>query len=65
MMTSPMHARVCPSVWYQHEATIAELLSDSIVQALMEADGVDPRALEASLRGLARTLRERDQLNRW
>jgi hypothetical protein len=31
------------------ELTIAEMLSDSIVQALMEADGVDPEALVTAL----------------
>jgi hypothetical protein len=59
MMLWPMHARACPSVWRQ-EPTLAEMLSDSIVQAVMEADAVDPRALEASLRVLARRLKERD-----
>jgi hypothetical protein len=31
------------------------MLSDSIVLAVMAADGVDPIALEAQLRGLARS----------
>jgi hypothetical protein len=35
------------------EPTISEMLSDSIVVAIMAADGVDPVALEAQLRGLA------------
>jgi hypothetical protein len=30
------------------------MLSDSIVQAVMEADGVDPKVLETELRGMAR-----------
>jgi hypothetical protein len=64
-MAWPMSAGGCPSVWQRQEVTVAEMLSDSIVQALMEADRVDPRALEASLQGLARKLRERDQPNRW
>jgi hypothetical protein len=38
------------------ELTIAEMLSDSIVIAVMEADGVDPGELEATLRRLARRL---------
>jgi hypothetical protein len=36
------------------EPTIKEILSDAIVRALMQADRVDPAALEAELRGLAR-----------
>ena len=36
-----------------HEPTIAEMLSDSIVQALMQADGVDPEALATLLRNVA------------
>jgi hypothetical protein len=41
------------------EPTIAEMLSDSIVVAMMAADGVDPIALEAQLRGLARSAADR------
>jgi hypothetical protein len=37
------------------EPTITEMLSDSIVMAMMAADGVDPVALEAQLRGLAQS----------
>ena len=40
--------------WSQREPTIAEILSDSIVVAVMKADGVDPVALEAQLRSMAR-----------
>ena len=29
--------------WYFREPTLSEILSDSIVRALMKADGVDPR----------------------
>jgi hypothetical protein len=36
--------------WCRREPTITEILSDSIVQAVMEADGIDPEALEAQLR---------------
>ena len=35
------------------EPTIAELLSDPIVNAIMAADRVDPSALEAELRSVA------------
>jgi hypothetical protein len=38
------------------DPTVAEILSDSIVQALMEADGVDPEVLEAQLQSMAREL---------
>jgi hypothetical protein len=36
--------------WYHREPTLNEILSDSIVRAVMEADGIDPRELEATLR---------------
>jgi hypothetical protein len=44
------------SVWYQREPTIAEILSDSIVKAMMRADGVDPEMLERDLRSVAETI---------
>ena len=31
--------------WFHREPTLDEILSDSIVRALMEADGVDPQEL--------------------
>ena len=44
--------------WFGHrpEPTITEMLSDSIVQAVMEADGVNPAALERELRSMARKI---------
>jgi hypothetical protein len=39
--------------WCHREPSIKELLSDSIVMAMMAADGVDPAVLEAQLRGIA------------
>ena len=42
--------------WRRREPTITEILSDSIVKAVMEADGVDPDVLEAQLRNMARKL---------
>ena len=44
------------SVWYQREPTIAEILSDSMVKAMMRADGVDPEMLERDLRSVAQTM---------
>ena len=44
-----------PMNWCNREPTIAEMLSDSIVMAMMAADGIDPIALEAELRGIARS----------
>ena len=44
------------SVWYQREPTIAEILSDSIVKAMMRADGVDAEVLERDLRSVAQTI---------
>jgi hypothetical protein len=38
------------STWYPREPTLSEILSDPIVTALMEADGVDRGELEAMLR---------------
>jgi hypothetical protein len=38
------------------EPTLDEILSDSIVAALMEADGVDPQDLAATLRLTGRKL---------
>jgi len=45
-----------PVCWCRGELTISEMLSDSIVKALMRADGIDAEVLEAELRSLARTL---------
>jgi hypothetical protein len=42
-----------PISWCHREPSIKEMLSDSIVVAMMAADGVDPVALEAQLRGIA------------
>jgi hypothetical protein len=41
--------------WCHREPTITEMLSDTIVVAMMAADGVDPIALEAQLRSMATT----------
>lgn len=38
------------------EPTIAEMLSDSIVRAVMDADGIDPVALEMELNSMAHKL---------
>jgi hypothetical protein len=40
--------------WPQHEPTLEEMLSDSIVKAIMAADGVDPTELRIALRRLER-----------
>ena len=42
-------------IWRQREPTLKEILSDSIVTALMAADGVDPHELEAMLQKIGRT----------
>ena len=39
------------------EPTLEEMLSDSIVEAVMRADAVDPDELDAMLGRIARTLR--------
>ena len=50
-------------IWRQREPTLKEILSDSIVTALMEADGVDPHELEAMLRRSDGTSKHRTR--RW
>jgi CreA protein len=45
-----------PMSWCRRDPTITEILSDSIVVAVMKADGVDPVALEAQLRRIAQDL---------
>jgi hypothetical protein len=44
------------------EPSIAELLSDPVTQALMEADGVNPVELEAMLRRVAASVAGRQAL---
>jgi hypothetical protein len=39
--------------WYDREPTLEDILSDPIVRAVMAADGVDARKLEATLREIA------------
>src|SRR5262249_34864036 len=52
---SAAHAAIDPSCSsWNCEPTIAEILSDSAVRAMMEADGVDPNELEAMLRRMVR-----------
>ena len=36
------------------DLTLSEILSDPIVEAMMQADGVDPVALETQLESIAR-----------
>jgi hypothetical protein len=38
------------SVWFGREPSVGDLLAEPIVQALMQADGVDPEALAEILR---------------
>ena len=40
----------------QGEPTLEEMLSDPIVRAVMEADGIDPQELAATLRQAGRKL---------
>jgi hypothetical protein len=49
---------------WDREPTLSELLSDSIVQAVMSADGVDPAALEIELRRVARAMPAAQQSGR-
>lgn len=43
----------------QPEPTIKGILSDSIVKAMMEADGINPQALEVELRCMAHQISAR------
>jgi hypothetical protein len=42
--------------WYYREPSLEEMLSDPIVRAMMDADGVDPHELKAMLREVGRNL---------
>jgi hypothetical protein len=50
------------SVWYQREPTIAEILSDSMIKAMMRADRVDPVVLERDLRSIAQTMQSNTRI---
>jgi hypothetical protein len=52
-------------IWRRREPTLKEILSDSIVTALMEADGVDPDELEAMMKTIGRTSKAVRQKRRW
>ena len=54
-----------PMIWRQREPTLKEILSDSIVTALMSADGVDPLELEAMLTQINRKSKSPRQTGRW
>ena len=43
--------------WCHREPTLNRILSDCIVRAVMEADGVNPHELEMMLRRVAKRLR--------
>jgi hypothetical protein len=43
--------------WCHCELTLNGILSDPIVRAVMEADGVNPHELEVMLRGVAQRVR--------
>jgi predicted component of type VI protein secretion system len=48
--------------WFHSEPTIAEMLSDPIIRALMAADRVAPEELHANLTKLAGTLEPRHSM---
>jgi hypothetical protein len=52
-------------IWRQREPTLKEILSDSIVTALMEADGVDRHELEAMLKTIGRTSEPVQRVRPW
>jgi hypothetical protein len=47
--------------WVYREPTLSEILSDSIVKAVMEADGIDPQELAERLRQAGRKLIRRER----
>jgi len=50
--------------WRHREPRLEDMLADSIVKAVMEADGVDPRELETIFHQIAahlRTIKARSQ----
>src|SRR5262245_66207256 len=51
------HVRTPTMNWHHREPTLDEILSDSIVRAVMEVDGVNPHELETMLRRVAQRLR--------
>src|SRR5262249_14312984 len=51
------HVRSPTMNWHHREPTLDEILSDSIVRAVMEVDGVNPHELETMLRRGAQRLR--------
>jgi hypothetical protein len=54
-----------PMRWCRREPTIAEMLSDPIVMAVMEADGVDPMAFEAQLKSMAQNAAPPRHAGQW
>jgi len=44
-----------PPTWFHREPTLDDMLSESIVEAMMRADGVDPHELKELLRRIARS----------
>jgi hypothetical protein len=46
--------------WHNWEPTLEEILSDPIVEAVMQADDVDPNELDAMLGDIASRLRAAD-----
>ncbi len=51
--------------WCRREPKLKDMLSNSIVQAVMAADGVDPHALEAMLEEAGRNVSPARRLRLW
>ena len=51
--------------WYHREPTLQEMFLDSVIQAVMEADGVDPQELEVMLRQVGQNARLVRRVRRW
>jgi hypothetical protein len=45
------------SIWHYREPTLEDMLSDSVIRAVMRADGVDPQELRTTLQQVSRNFR--------
>jgi hypothetical protein len=55
-MSIPFERGEIPMLYYWSEPSLADALSDPVIQAVMAADAVDPAALNALLREATRKL---------
>jgi hypothetical protein len=63
-MSIPFERGEIPMLHYWSEPSLADALSDPVVQAVMAADAVDPAALSALLREATRKLKPASRSSR-